>query len=159
MTSPALVICNGCLHSVPPDDLCKNCGEPLPRNACPDPVAGVDWPAPRGTTHGELMRLHQEAENTVPAPADTTTAILNERGSRYGKFADHARIAQTIKFAIQNHMGAKWHDMRPDQREALEMIAHKIGRIANGDPDYEDSWRDIAGYAQLVADRLKGVSR
>ena len=34
------------------------------------------------------------------------------------------------------------------------MICHKIGRIINGDANYEDSWRDIAGYAQLVADRL-----
>jgi hypothetical protein len=36
------------------------------------------------------------------------------------------------------------------------MIAHKIGRILNGDPDYIDSWDDIAGYAKLVADRLRG---
>jgi hypothetical protein len=35
------------------------------------------------------------------------------------------------------------------------MIAHKIGRIINGDPDYIDSWDDIAGYAKLVADRLR----
>lgn len=27
-------------------------------------------------------------------------------------------------------------------------------RILNGDPDYHDSWHDIAGYAQLVADQL-----
>ena len=39
------------------------------------------------------------------------------------------------------------------------MICHKIGRILNGDPDYGDSWRDIAGYALLVADRLEGVVR
>ena len=36
------------------------------------------------------------------------------------------------------------------------MIFHKIGRIINGDPDYADSWHDIAGYAQLVANRLNG---
>ena len=35
------------------------------------------------------------------------------------------------------------------------MICHKIGRIVNGDPDYADSWIDIAGYAKLVADRLE----
>lgn len=35
------------------------------------------------------------------------------------------------------------------------MIAHKIGRILNGDPNYADSWIDIAGYAKLVADRLE----
>ena len=46
-----------------------------------------------------------------------------------------------------------------DQLEALDMIAHKIARIINGDPDYADSWHDIAGYAKLVADRLDGVVR
>jgi hypothetical protein len=41
----------------------------------------------------------------------------------------------------------------------MDMIMHKIGRIVNGDPDYADSWVDIAGYAKLVADRLDGVVR
>jgi hypothetical protein len=40
-------------------------------------------------------------------------------------------------------------------REALEMVAHKIGRILNGDPKYHDSWHDIIGYTKLVADRLR----
>lgn len=35
------------------------------------------------------------------------------------------------------------------------MIAHKIARILNGDPDYDDSWVDIAGYATLVVKKLK----
>ena len=56
-------------------------------------------------------------------------------------------------------MGDKWYGLGNDQQEALEMIAHKLGRIANGDPDYADSWVDIAGYAKLVADRLEGVAR
>jgi len=47
-----------------------------------------------------------------------------------------------------------WHELDADQQEALEMIAHKIARILNGDPNYVDSWVDIAGYAKLVADRL-----
>ena len=45
--------------------------------------------------------------------------------------------------------------MDADQNEALQMICHKIARIVNGDPDYADSWVDIAGYAKLVADRLE----
>lgn len=49
--------------------------------------------------------------------------------------------------------------MQDDQKEALEMIASKIARILNGNTNNEDSWRDIAGYATLVADRLKGVKR
>ena len=85
---------------------------------------------------------------------------LAERGSRYGKFKDHAKITQQLKRAIFRHMNTVSKvDLAADQVEALEMICHKIGRIVNGDPDYADSWIDIAGYAKLVADRLEGVER
>jgi hypothetical protein len=83
--------------------------------------------------------------------------ILDERGKRYGKFKDHADISQIIKGLLQSRAG--WHRLKHDQKESLEMIAHKIARILNGDPDYADSWVDIAGYAQLVADRLQGIER
>jgi len=83
--------------------------------------------------------------------------ILDERGARYGKFEDHAKIVQALKEKMYLHAG--WHRLQPDQKEALEMVAHKIGRILNGDPNYGDSWDDIAGYAKLVGDRLRGVSR
>lgn len=79
-------------------------------------------------------------------------ATLQERGNRYGSFEGHARITQSLK----NIMIASpnWMLLAADQKEALEMVAHKIGRILNGDPDYDDSWFDITGYAKLVADRL-----
>lgn len=80
------------------------------------------------------------------------TVILQERGERYGDFADHARISQHLKSVIFAYR--KRQDLEDDQVEALDMIAHKISRILNGDPNYPDSWIDIAGYAQLVADRL-----
>lgn len=79
--------------------------------------------------------------------------ILEERGSRYGRFPEHADISQGIKGIIS--AGPSWHRMNNSQREALEMVAHKIGRIANGDPDYLDSWVDIIGYVQLVIDELE----
>lgn len=83
-------------------------------------------------------------------------ATLSQRGSRYGEFRSHARITQRLKevmAATQN-----WDVLLDDQKEALEMVAHKIGRILNGDPNYDDSWIDIAGYAKLVADRLTANS-
>jgi hypothetical protein len=83
--------------------------------------------------------------------------ILDERGKRYGKFKNHAEISQAIKLIMQDR--SVWPMLGDDQREALEMICHKIARIINGDPNYADSWIDIAGYAQLVADRLQGVER
>ncbi len=81
--------------------------------------------------------------------------ILDERGKRYGKFKDHAEISQRLKYVVS----ARKDVLADDQREALEMICHKIARIINGDPNYADSWIDIAGYAQLVADRLQRVER
>jgi len=87
------------------------------------------------------------------------TATLEERGSRYGKFTGHAEITIELKTVIGRALSSRGRCLQPDQLEALHMIAHKIGRIINGDPDYADSWHDIAGYAQLVADRLNGVER
>lgn len=78
---------------------------------------------------------------------------LEERGKRYGDFMSHARITQSIKGEMRDT--PQWPNLTLDKLEALEMIAHKIGRILNGDPEHRDSWIDIAGYAQLVADRLK----
>ncbi len=79
-------------------------------------------------------------------------ATLAERGSRYGVFQEHARITQNLKNAMVD--SPKWASLRPDQKEALEMVQHKIGRILNGDPDFHDSWHDMIGYTKLVADDL-----
>lgn len=113
-------------------------------------------------TFGTIDPSMLDAVPDIPAPrgAPTTVevnAVLAERGSRYGVFEKHAEVTQNIKYAIFDRRSRE--DLAPDQAEALEMIAHKIGRIVNGDPDYADSWIDIAGYAQLVADRLQGVKR
>ena len=87
------------------------------------------------------------------------TDVLAERGSRYGKFTGHAEVTQMLKTVIASALTKRNKTLAPDQQEALDMICHKIGRIINGDADYDDSWVDIAGYAQLVADRLRGVER
>lgn len=81
--------------------------------------------------------------------------LLAERGKRYGEFDRHAEITQDLKGVISHHVLDLDRHLDPDMTEALEMICHKIGRIINGDPTYTDSWDDIAGYAKLVADRLR----
>ena len=83
--------------------------------------------------------------------------VLEERGARYGVFAGQARIAQSLHIILRQGMemaGKNTFDFAPDELEAMHMIVNKIARIYNGDPHYSDSWRDIAGYATLVADRL-----
>ncbi len=79
--------------------------------------------------------------------------VLEDRGKRYGKFDGHALITQALKAEMR--ISPRWGELSADKVEALEMIAHKIGRILNGDPNYKDSWTDIAGYATLVATELK----
>lgn len=74
--------------------------------------------------------------------------ILKERGGRYGEFREHARIAQNIKKAMYD--SPNWSKLSDDKKQALEVIADKIGRILNGDPEYADSWDDIIGYVTLV---------
>lgn len=81
--------------------------------------------------------------------------MLAGRESRYGSFEGHAEISQRLKGIIHTYEAVRGCDLDPDQREALEMIAHKIARILNGDPNYADNWIDIAGYATLVANRLE----
>lgn len=82
-------------------------------------------------------------------------SILAQRGARYGNFTDQAEHCLTIKGTIFGLMGIeKVQTLKSDQIEAISNIANKLARITNGDPHYHDSWQDIAGYAQLVADRL-----
>lgn len=77
---------------------------------------------------------------------------LAQRGKCYGSFTGHSRITQSIKQAMID--SPNWAHLANDQRECLEMVAHKIGRILNGDPNYLDSWHDIIGYVRLVEARL-----
>lgn len=87
------------------------------------------------------------------------TNTLDERGRRYGLFVGQAQASQELKAVMYQILTDRNTPMAPDQREAMEMICHKMARIMNGDPDYSDSWHDIAGYAKLVADRLEGKLR
>ena len=82
------------------------------------------------------------------SPAHINT-LLADRATTHGDFTDHARITQDIKSIMTS--SKNWQKLRSTQRESLEMIAHKIGRILAGDPAHKDHWDDIAGYAELVA--------
>lgn len=94
-----------------------------------------------------------EAVKYDPTKVDIESLVA-ERGNRYGKFADGAKIMRALKDVMHNTDG--WSRLTDSQREALDMIQHKIGRILNGDPAYDDNWKDIAGYSKLIADELNG---
>ena len=80
------------------------------------------------------------------------TDTLNERGLRYGKFADNARLAQSLRSMMRTAEG--WYNMPDTQREALDNIMGKIARQINGAKDYPDNFHDIAGYATLAEQEI-----
>ena len=87
-------------------------------------------------------------------PSTGIDATVEKRGNRYGAFKDGADIMQELKSVMRSTRN--WSNLTPSQREALEMIQHKVGRILNGDPNYTDSWHDIKGYAHLIEEELNG---
>ena len=75
--------------------------------------------------------------------------ILEAREKTHGNFESHSIISQYIKDGMRETDG--WKALNPAQAEALEMIAHKIARILNGNSCVHDHWDDIAGYATLAS--------
>lgn len=82
--------------------------------------------------------------------------ILEERSKTHGDFTTHAAISQDLKQRCVQHGG--WQKLTAVQREAIDMICHKIGRVLNGNPNHKDHWSDIAGYAELAAQRCQNPS-
>jgi hypothetical protein len=92
---------------------------------------------------------------SMPDSQKTVAEVLKERGSNYGAFTTHASYAEALNVIYSS--SPNWKTMEPDCKEALRIIANKIGRILNGNPEYDDNWRDIAGYATLVLNRITKV--
>ena len=117
--------------------------------------AGVDYRIKPGA---QPMTNEENREHTKQMLENISIdKTLEERGSRYGIYKNQAFISQSLKVVMRAQ--SNYHVMDADMKESLDLIANKIGRILNGDPNYHDSWHDIAGYAKLVADRLLGIEK
>ena len=118
---------------------------------------------PRAKAQVPLTTAPAELAMVIEPPAmglvSGVDEILVQRGLRYGKFKDRAQLCQELKRVMVRHAQVLGTTFTDSQWEALEMIAHKIARIVNGDPNHVDSWTDIAGYAKLIADELDGIER
>ncbi|WP_411706282.1 hypothetical protein [Edaphovirga cremea] len=99
-----------------------------------------------------------QVKTSEPTVADSIAATLAQRGSRYGDFTDHARVCQSLKscaiMAMPANSGRGFENLDDVAKQAVEVIFDKIARILTGDPNYDDNWHDIGGYARLVELRL-----
>ena len=84
---------------------------------------------------------------------------LDERHNRYGTYMDVAKTSQQLKEILSDAVENNTAFFTFDMIESLDMICNKLARIVNGDPSYDDSWHDIAGYATLISERLRGNSK
>lgn len=92
------------------------------------------------------------------------TNILEQRGVNYGTFSNQANLSQALKNTIMQHYYATHGNEKATplpgfMAESISMICHKLARIANGNPYYEDSWKDISGYAELTVQALEQLAK
>ena len=99
---------------------------------------------------GVSVTIGPAIERAVPTDVHH---VLHARGKQYGDYETMANVAQALKDTLREAAAAG--TVAPYQWESLELICTKMARIVCGNPNHEDSWTDIAGYAKLVADHLK----
>lgn len=75
--------------------------------------------------------------------------MLENREENYGSFQTNAHLIQQLKRQTRGMTG--WERLSPDKQQSIDMIFTKIGRIITGNSNQQDSWDDIAGYAELIS--------
>ena len=103
----------------------------------------------------------KERTNDAGEKSQSVEATLKQRGNRYGEFKNHAQLSQKLKIVFDDHVNDHGNpsEFTPVMSESIEMIFHKLARIANGDPTYIDNYVDIAGYAQLAVDDMNASEK
>ena len=87
----------------------------------------------------------------------TIEEILTERNNSHGPFSNQASCSQDLKeifhIYFKDNPRVAQLDFKEEKiiLEAIDMILHKIARIAVGNPYVKDHWDDIAGYSALPA--------
>lgn len=80
--------------------------------------------------------------------------IIAARKTTHGDFRENTKFMQSAKDLMR--AAPNWAAMPAYQREGLDMIMHKIGRVLYGDFMHEDHIADVAGYAERVRELTVG---
>lgn len=81
-----------------------------------------------------------------------TNQLLSERGNTHGRFCDNAALTDKVMQVFQ--ASPKWEEAPAVVRVAIFMIVHKISRALSGSVLFDDHWRDVIGYAELVLNSI-----
>lgn len=77
---------------------------------------------------------------------------MPDRTETHGDFGTASAFCQSVKDLARAMPG--WEKMEPYQREAFDLIAHKMQRALGGDPSFPDHWEDMGEYAKMVFRKL-----
>ena len=77
------------------------------------------------------------------------TPSTPNRDEQHGGLEAVGQVSQNLKGCMR--AGHNWHRLTPAQREALDMMMHKVARILSGDSQLRDHWLDAAGYPLCIA--------
>jgi hypothetical protein len=101
-----------------------------------------------------MLGLTEKKTNDAGETLKSTDETLRVRGARYGRFSEvadtHTMLLQALRLEEPGVINTA------SQYVSINMICQKLARIVNGDPNYDDNWRDIAGYAELIVKQLNG---
>lgn len=101
---------------------------------------------PETTLNDQYAEIEQVRQQTIES-------TLSKRQIQYGCYEDVAQVTQQILAALRI---GNYDKLPAPMKESLHMIASKMARIVNGDPEYLDNWHDIGGYAKLIEKLIKG---
>jgi hypothetical protein len=102
----------------------------------------------------ELLNDLAPSLDSVPSQLKGTTMdIIQEREKTHGDYKTTAGWSQSLKDMFRS--SGNWNKLNDGQREALEMIAVKLARLLNGNPQFPDHWNDISGYGNLGANSIE----
>lgn len=77
-----------------------------------------------------------------------TEVLLRQRGEAYGDVARQSAVWERTMAEVATQGG--YMSMNPQQRQSIRMILLKVSRLVCGNPNRQDTWDDIAGYAKLA---------
>lgn len=81
--------------------------------------------------------------------ASGVEALTTERKSTHGDWAEQSRVFDNLMYQLINSVNWSGGKLNHMHRASLINIAQKMSRICTGDPNVEDHWNDIQGYAHL----------
>ncbi len=106
-----------------------------------------DWQSVEPKNSSVFVDFWPHCNNRINRTLKEAEDLTNERKKTHGSWIDQSAFALILKEHLRK--GPNWTSLDASKKESLDMIAVKISRLLHGNPEAEDHWDDISGYAFL----------